>query len=202
MANVFAPNGFNVVGSIDGVTPNGAMRAYPIGSTTGTVTTVGTAPISHGDIVVLTNGTLAPATAASTGILGVFVGCEYQAAALNNQSRWSQNWPGGAATAAANTIPVGYVVDDPSTLMIVQSGTGGPVTQAMVGTKINLNVGTANPSTGISGMYADFATQGTGTASTQFIIAGLTQNNNANGGDNTTAGNMIYVTFAAPLFSA
>lgn len=190
MANVFAPNGFSPIGPVGAHGSNGGMRQYFINSSN-------TTAIYHGDIVALTSGYVVQATSASTP-LGVFVGCEFQMSALNNQSRWSQMWPGSGA--AASTSIVAYVVDDPDTLLIAQSGTGGPVTQASVGLGMNLNVGTGNALSGISGMFADFASVGTTTP--QFTIVGLTQGNAGNGGDNTTAGNLVMLAFAKSQYAA
>lgn len=195
MANTFAPNGFNVIGPLGAHGSNGAIREYQISASYAT-------SIYHGDVVTLNAGYVQQGTAnATTSVpLGIFVGCEFNWSALNNQPRWSNFWPGSGA--ASNTIIRAYVADDPDLLLMAQSGTGGPVTQADVGDYITLNVGAGNGTTGVSGMYADFSTVSGSLGTNAFRIVGLTQGNAGNGGDNTTAGNLVLLSWAAHQYRA
>lgn len=202
MANTFAPNGFNVIGPLGAHGSNGAIREYQISASYAT-------SIYHGDVVYLNAGYVqagASGTWSSTVFpLGIFVGCEYNWSALNNQARWSNFWPGSGA--ASGTIVRAYVADDPDLLLMAQSGTLGgvgssPVAQSNIGEYINLAAGTGNGTTGVSGMYADTGTM-SGTAGTlPFRIVGLTQGNAGNGGDNTTAGNLVLLSWAAHQYRA
>lgn len=195
MANVFAPNGFNVIGPVGAHGSNGAIREYQINTSYSTA-------IFHGDVVTLNAGYVQQATASATSSvpLGIFVGCEFYWSALNGQPRWSNFWPGSGA--ASGTIIRAYIADDPDILMMAQSGTGGPVTQADVGDYIALNAGTGNTATGVSGMYADFSTVSGTLGTNGFRIVGLTQGNAGNGGDNTSAGNLVLLSWAAHQYRA
>lgn len=185
MANTFAPFGFSAIGPFGQSPTTGAMTEYQILYSYSTA-------IYRGDPVLLSGGYVQRGAAGNTaGLLGIFAGCEYLNSAIGH-SVWSPTWPG--AGVVANTIVKAYIIDDPFILIMAQSGTGGPVPQSDIGANIDLNLGTGNASTGLSGAYADFSTIGT-TSTLPFRIVGLTQGNAGNGGDNTSAGNLVLLTW-------
>lgn len=113
MANTDAPMGFRPRRLINGGTVP-SVNAYPLASAYGS-------NIFTGDAVVLTSGKLAVATAASTGLLGVFAGCQYTAA--NGDIVFSPYWPASTAT-SGSVDAVGYVYDNPDTVFEVQTDSG------------------------------------------------------------------------------
>jgi hypothetical protein len=127
-------------------------------------------------------------------LAGVFVGCKYLSVA-QKRTNWQNYWP-GSDVASGQTVEV-YYVNDPNAQWVVQSGNGGPVTQASVGKNIDFAIGTGNTANGISGAYADFATIDV-TATLPFKIVQLDTNNPpsvVNGSDQTSEFNLIVVAF-------
>lgn len=194
MANTFAPQGFQQIGLLNGTAPTFAQSPARISKSNAT-------PIYFGDPVTqLNTGYITQSTAGTTQIQGIFVGCSYLSTALG-RTVYSRYWP-GTTDAAADVAA--FVIDDPQAVFAVQSGNGGPVTLASVGTNINFALGTGS-ATGISGAYADFATLAT-TSTLPFRIVNIAGNSGyvtgfgppaivGNGSDGTTAYNTIYVVF-------
>jgi hypothetical protein len=195
MANTNNPYGFRQVGTVDGFTPNYAPSQRRILKTN-------TTAIFKGDCVVqLATGYITVATPGTTQISGIFDGCEYLSISQGRTVR-SPFWPGSDALLDV----AAFVIDSPNSVFQVQSGNGGPVTLASVGSNINFNAGTGgNTFTGFSGQFADFATIGV-TATLPFRIINFAGNSGyvtgdgppaivGNGSDGTTAFNTIYVTF-------
>jgi hypothetical protein len=153
MALVASPYGLKPVNELGGLPYAGSTRSYKI-DPAGTA-----ANIFYGSpVFVNADGFLAVATAtgadattngfpvgtANTGIIGVFVGCQY----INAQGQviYAQYYPTGT-TGVVNA----YVVDDPDVVFQVQSA--GSVTQAAVGSNVFFSTGavaTGNTVTGNS----------------------------------------------------
>lgn len=196
MANTFAPFGFREIGLINNSAPTGGQSQRRISKSNATA-------IYRGDPVVqLNTGYITQATAGTTQISGIFVGCEYYSIAQQKTVRLPY-WPGNTTDAAGDIAA--FVIDSPDAVFQVQSGNGGPVTLAGIGTNINFALGTGNTSTGFSGAYADFSTLAT-TSTLPFRIINIAGNSGyvtgdgppaiiGNGSDGTTAYNLIYVTF-------
>lgn len=112
MANVDAPCGFQPWRHLGGrqIHANG----YPIASAT-------SASIFTGDAVVLTNGVLVAADAASDGILGIFAGCWY--VATDGSLVQSAYWPGATVTSGSRDA-IGLVYDDPDIVYRAQTDSG------------------------------------------------------------------------------
>ena len=141
MASVASPYGLKPVNELGGLPYAGSARSFlidPAGSASN---------IYNGSpVYVNASGYLAVATAtgadattngfpvgtANTGIVGVFVGCQY----INAQGQviYSQYYPTGT-TGVINA----YVVDDPNVIFQVQSA--GSVTQAAVGANLFFSTG-------------------------------------------------------------
>jgi hypothetical protein len=193
MANSFQPNGFSVVRRLDGAAWTGNMDTRLIAK-------ANTHKFYQGDpVVVLSTGyidAVAPGSAPTQGVLGIFMGCE--SSALSSGSPWSNTYQGGATS----TVDLNaYVITDPLVVMRVWVGTGsssaagGPAILSSVQQNINYYLGTGNSSSGISGAYVDFNTLAT-TNTLPFTIIGLVQGPpGVNGTDITTAGNIVEVTF-------
>jgi hypothetical protein len=132
MATSATPYGFKPVGLIGGQSYAGSTRQIKIASAYGT-------NIYSGSIVaVVAAGTLEIVTtigsAASpfpAGTVGVFVGCSYTDPSTS-QKTFKQNWPTGTVA----TDAVGYVVDDPDVLFMVQAD--GAVPQSALGSNAPL----------------------------------------------------------------
>lgn len=191
MANTFAPFGFS-----PDSTSNGPVN-FRI--STRRIASSATA-IYHGDAVVpvtgTANGYIKQATASTVPLAGIFWGCKYLS---TSQKRvvWNNYWPGSDATGDVEA----YVIDDPNSRFIVATsgsafqitGSLSTFTSSPVGQLAQLNVGSGNTTSGISGMYLD--TVGT-TATYPFIITNLVTNPpGANGADPTTNYNWVEVGF-------
>lgn len=74
--------------------------------------------IFTGDAVVLTSGYVAVATASSTGLLGVFAGCQYRA--TDGSVVFSPYWPASTATLGSADFDC-FVFDDPGIIYKAQT---------------------------------------------------------------------------------
>lgn len=135
---------------------NGQTNTYII-STTAPGTTLFTgdpvAQAADGGIVIGTGG---------TGIIGVFMGCQYVDSTGNY--RFSPYWQAGTSI-QSNTIPTAFVVDDPTVLFDIQVATSTPgvghapsVSQTDLNRNANFVVGTGSTISGQSGAYLDSVT--------------------------------------------
>jgi len=141
MASIASPYGLKPVNELGGLPYAGSTRLYVI-DPAGTAANI----YNGSPVYVNADGYLAVATAtgadattngfpvgtANTGIVGVFVGCQY----INAQGQviYSQYYPTGT-TGVVNA----YVVDDPQVVFQVQSA--GSVTQAAVGSNLFFSTG-------------------------------------------------------------
>jgi hypothetical protein len=141
MASIASPYGLKPVNELGGLPYAGSTRQYVI-DPAGTAANI----YNGSPVYVNASGYLAVATAtgadattngfpvgtANTGIVGVFVGCQY----INAQGQviYSQYYPTGT-TGVVNA----YVVDDPQVIFQVQSA--GQVTQAAVGSNLFFSTG-------------------------------------------------------------
>ena len=192
MANTFAPFGFSPTSTSNGPI-NWRVSTRRIASST--------AAIFKGDAVVpvtapSANGYIKQATAGAVALAGVFWGCQYLSIS-QKRTVWSQNWPGSDA----NGDVIAYVIDDPNARFLVQTsgsafqitGTPGNWTSSPVGKLAQLNVGSGNVNTGLSGMFLD--TVGT-TATFPFQIVDMVDAPpGANGTDMNSNYNYVVVGF-------
>lgn len=181
MANTSAPFGFVHVGVVAGAAPNFMNSVRKIKSDNSTA-------IYFGDAVIpLTTGYIGQATASTVQMAGIFIGCKYYNTSLKRQV-WSNYWPGSGNTGDIEA----WVIDDPNALFRVQAG-GTAITIADIGANVQLNVGTGNANTGISGMYVESAN----TVNTlPFRVVGLVEAPpGANGTDSASAYNQVLVAF-------
>jgi len=150
-----------------------------------------TTAIYFGDAVIpLSTGYIGQATASTVQVAGIFVGCKYLSTSMK-RTVWSNYWPGSDVASTAPDIEA-YVVNDPNAKFLVQAG-GTAVGIAAINANIQLNVGTGNAATGISGMYVE--TPNT-TDTLPFRVVGLvTDPPGANGTDYASAYNQIIVAF-------
>lgn len=197
MANTLAPFGFvqyNGTGSV----PTYEQVSMKIASNNSTAIFFGDAVVpvigsSTGYIKQATTTWTSPATLA-----GVFVGCKYLSTA-QKRVVWSNYWPGSDATGDVEA----YVVNDPNAQFKVQAASG-PITAAMVGNNVNIDLTTSgNTSTGISGMAVSGAAT---TATLPFRIVSLLTTTGvavpngapppgSNGTDSASAYNYVVVAF-------
>lgn len=109
-----APFGLRPIMHLDGSPWNGGLQNLSISS--GYATTLG-----YGDPVTqLSDGTIGRAVSAGP-LLGVFMGCQYYDTQRNLIN--SKYWP-ASTTVATGTIPVAYVVTDPTVVYTVQETNG------------------------------------------------------------------------------
>ena len=194
MANVFAPYGFRYISQVNASAPNYASTQRRVLNSNGTA-------IYWGDPVVqLNTGYIAQASAGTTQIAGIFIGCEYLSVSQGRTVR-SKYWPGSDAAADV----AAFIIDGPDAVFAAQSGNGGPVPLSAIGKNINFALGTGTAANGISGAYADYGTLGT-TSTLPFRVINIAGNSGyvvgdgppgivGNGADGTTAYNTVYVTF-------
>jgi hypothetical protein len=194
MANTFAPFGFRQCGSNIGVTTgfNFPTTDYLIANADGT-------NVFSGDpVTLLTTGFVTRSTAGTTTIAGIFAGCKYFSTSLQ-RTVWSPYWPGSGATGNITA----QVIDDPNAVFMVQVGNagaaGGPVVQADVGANVQFALGTGSTATGLSGAYIDYSVTPAVTATLPFRVLNLLSSVDIRT-DNTSAGNLILVTFNAQQF--
>ena len=162
---VSAPYGLQPINRFDGIAYAGATQQLPIASTYNTA-------IFNGDIVYVTNGTIAKSvvtsnvsSAANTATYGVFMGVQY----VNSQGQTvqAQYYPGNSAASSA----IAYVVVDPvaefkTAVTFSGNATVTTVNQSIVGANMEVRQGTGSTTTGDSAVSAVVPTAGTGNAAT------------------------------------
>ena len=184
MPNTQAPFGFQQWSG------NGATPTYE--QTTRLIASNNATAIFNGDPVVsLSTGYITRATAGTTQIAGIFVGCKFLSTS-QKRTIWLPYWPGSDA---ASDIEA-YVIADPNAKFKVQAGgSSTPITLAAVNNNINFGLGTGNTSTGNSGAFADQTTINTTTTLPFRITQLLTDPPGWNGSDATTGYNYVIVAF-------
>lgn len=190
MANTSAPFGFRQV-SGTGSAPTYEQVAMAIASSN-------TTAIYYGDAVVPVTGSatgyIKQATASTVALAGIFYGCQYLSTS-QKRTVWSNYWPGSDAAGDVTA----YVVNDPNAKFVVQAG-GTNVGFSKIGQNIQLNVGTGNSASGISGMYVESPAT---TATLPFrVVDVVSQPPGANGTDITAAYNYVIVQFNNTLTRA
>lgn len=180
MANTNAPFGFRQYRGTGSV-PTYEQSVRKIASNNSTA-------IFNGDAVIpLNTGYIAQATAGATPLAGVFVGCKYVSTS-QKRTVWSSYWPGADATGDVEA----YVIDDPNAQFVAQAG-GTAVGFTALGLNIQLNVGTGDTATGISGMYVESPAV---TATLPFRVIGFVEAPpGSNGSDIASAYNHVIVGF-------
>jgi hypothetical protein len=183
MANTNAPFGFRQI--------SGTGSAPTYEQVTMRVAYNNTTPIYFGDAVIpLSSGYIGQATASTVQVAGIFVGCKYLSTSMK-RTVWSNWWPGSDVASTAPDVEA-YIVNDPNAKFLVQAG-GTAVGISAINANIQLNVGTGNATSGISGMYVE--TPAT-TATLPFrVVALVTDPPGANGTDYASAYNQIIVAF-------
>jgi hypothetical protein len=135
MANADAAFGFVPVRHMSGYAP----RANKYTITSGLAEN-----IFNGDAVILAaDGTLQPAGATETNVVGVFAGCSYTAS--DGSYVYSEYWPSGTTA----TDIIAFVYDDPYIVFKVQSA-GSPA-QTNIGNCADIVAGAGSTLTGQSG---------------------------------------------------
>jgi hypothetical protein len=152
MANADAAFGFVPVRHMSGYAP----RANKYTITTGLAEN-----IFNGDAVILAaDGTLQPAGATETNVVGVFAGCSYTAS--DGSYVYSEYWPSGTTA----TDIIAFVYDDPYIVFKVQSA--GTPAQTNIGNCADIVAGAGSTLTGQSGFEIS-GTMAAGAAQTKII---------------------------------
>lgn len=154
MANTLAPFGFLQYYGGSGGAPTFSQSRYRIASTLATA-------IFTGDLVMpvvsTATGYITQATAGTTIMTGVFIGCKYLSTS-QKRTVWSRYWPGTDATGDVEA----YVIDDPNAQFVVQASgasfynasyTPTAMTSLPLGQYATITVGTGSTATGTSGSY-------------------------------------------------
>lgn len=164
MANTNAPFGFRAVRRVDGAAPNFLANYRPIATDDSTA-------IGYGDPVTsLSTGYVTRATAGTTAIAGIFMGCQYYD---SNQQKYvfMPQWSGTASTSEPAQA---VICNDPNIVFEAQSN-GSAITFADVMANINFVIGTPNSLTGISTSALDQSTINTALTTRPFKIVGISQ---------------------------
>ena len=152
MANADAAFGFVPVRHMSGYAP----RANKYTITSGLAEN-----IFNGDAVILAaDGTLQPAGATETNVVGVFAGCSYTAS--DGSYVYSEYWPSGTTA----TDIIAFVYDDPYIVFKVQSA--GTPAQTNIGNCADIVAGAGSTLTGQSGFEIS-GTMAAGAAQTKII---------------------------------
>ena len=188
MANTNAPFGFVPYANASGAAPTYGQSTR--------LAQYNAAAIYTGDPVTsAADGTITIATAGTTQIAGIFVGCEYLSV---SQAKvvWNNYWP-GSDVASGNYVTC-YINNDPGALFLCQVGgsTSTGVLLADINANINFGIGTPTAANGRSGAFANQTTINPATTTLPFRIVSLvTAPPGANGTDATAAYNQIVVGF-------
>jgi hypothetical protein len=176
MSATAAPYGLRPVNLIGGQPYAGSTRLIKIAS--------GYASnIFNGDpVYIYSDGTIRKAvvttsitTPATSGVVGVFVGCTYTDPNLNIPV-YKQYWPTGTVASDAYA----YVVDDPDVVMQVQAD--GSVAQTALGNNIALNTASGDTGTGNSTTSAVYTSPDV-TATLPLRIVGFVESTTSTVGD-------------------
>lgn len=191
MANTNAPFGFKQY--------QGTGSAPTYEQVTMTISKNYSTPIYFGDPV-------QPVTGAATGYIqiynpadtvatsGVLAGVKYLS---TSQKRivWSNYWPGSDASQDVEA----YVINDPNAKFLVQAG-GTNVGFDKIGQNIDVNMGSGNTASGISGAYVE--SPGTAATLPFRVVDVVATPPGANGTDITAAYNLVIVQFNDSLARA
>jgi hypothetical protein len=127
-----------------GFVPTRHMSGYAPRANKYTITSGLAENIFNGDAVILAaDGTLQPAGATETNVVGVFAGCSYTAS--DGSYVYSEYWPSGTTA----TDIVAFVYDDPYIVFKVQSA--GTPAQTNIGNCADIVAGAGSTLTGQSG---------------------------------------------------
>lgn len=185
MANTLAPFGFMEAYRLSGA-PTFQQSRRRIAAGNATVI------YKNDPVVQLASGYITQATAGTTQIAGIFVGCEYVSVS-QKKLIVSPYWPG----TDANGDVTAYIIDDPMAVFRVQTNGSGalPATLTALGNNANFAIGTGSTNTGNSGAMIDISTIAT-TSTLPFRFVDLVLDPpGSNGADITTAFNWVYVAF-------
>jgi hypothetical protein len=143
MTATFAPNGLTPSRIRGGAPNSNATNEYSIAS--GQASNIYT-----GQPVRVSAGYIVPLATATEMTIGVFQGCRY---VQDGEQKFKSYWPGG--TSATNAV--GYVIDNPNQIYVIQAD--ATVTQAQVGLNIGIEaIASGSTFTGRSGLSADVST--------------------------------------------
>lgn len=164
-----APKGFQPGRTLGGYTYTGALNEYPITATNAN-------SIFTGDPVSLSTLGTVQRGAASTPILGVFMGCKYLSNPAAQYGAFGYAfWPGNPGVVTGNT-PVALIADDPNAIWTIQetdagSASGTPLTQGAVGLNANFLYTAGSTVTGLSAVSLNNASTATTLVGNVQIVA-------------------------------
>ena len=166
MANIDRPGGFKPVRHLNGMPWNGKARMYFIPASDGTALFKGDAVKSHGSADASGKYATVIQAAAGDAIRGIVIGFSDQPhVAFDADNLYRAYRP-------ASTAMYCLVVDDPDVIFEIQEdNAGNDIDADMVGLNTDIEVGSGNTSSGLSGMELD--SSDTATALGQCRILGL-----------------------------
>ena len=176
MASTAAPYGLRPVNLLGGQSFTGSTRSIKIANAYAANIFYGQpVSINASGVVIAETGTT---TIATTGVVGVFVGCTYTDPNLKYKV-FKQYWPTGTVA----TDAMAYVADDPDLVMQIQAD--GSVAQTALGANIGFGTSAGSTSTGNATTPAATATLNT-TATLPLRIVGFVDGPDSAVGDSFT----------------
>lgn len=165
MANRDRPAGFQVARHLSGGMPNRLSRYFIEGGLA--------ANLFRGDAVIPTGTTKRITTpgADDVRLLGVFQGCTF--IAPDGEPKFEKVWTSGQAVQSGST-PEAFVYDDPKTLFMVQAD--GAFAAGDIGAFADVNRGSGNALTGLSGHELKSSSIGSGMNLKIYELAPLPDN--------------------------
>lgn len=183
MANSNAPLGFRHAGNVGGGAPTYQIQPEA------QIAYNDTNALYTGDpVTLLSTGYITRATAGTTPVYGIFMGCEY----LNpstNQIQFSKYWPGVAiaSTSAVKAI----VVNDPNAEFLVQA-TSTNIGRGDIGANVQFTYTAGSALTGMSACTVDSPNT---TSTLPFRVTRILTSSPYVGYDPTGTYNWVFVTF-------
>lgn len=187
MANTTGFMGFKHFGFLPGYIASYELKSQPINATT--------TAIFRGDPVVMSSGVLVAATVTTSGVYGIFDGCEFTDS--TGRTQWSPFCP-------ASQTATGYVLVAPGAMFQVFSN-GTAISRANVNKNVSFVVNAGSTTGGgFSGYQIDAGNVAT-TSTLPFRIVNLLSDydpSGVNGTDNSSNNNIAIVTFNTSDFKA
>lgn len=200
MANTQGPYGAVQQGAVTGGPVNFAVSGNPPFRISSAYATA----IGFGDLVTLVAATptgyinrwTAGSGSASVQAAGIFYGCRYYSTS-QKKSVWNNYWPGSDATGDVEA----FVCSDPNAQFMIQAYSDA-IGQAYVGCTADVNMGTVNTVTGLSGMALITPSTSSPTTLPFKVVSIVTTPPGANGTDSASSYNNVIVGFNNMIFKS
>lgn len=200
MSNTQGPFGAVQVGAVTGGPVNFAVSGNPPFRIASSYNTA----IGFGDLVTLVPATptgyltrwVAGAGSATVQAAGIFYGCRYYSTS-QKKTVWMNYWPGSDATGDVEAL----VCSDPNAQFMIQAYSTA-IGQDYVGCTADVNMGTVNTNTGVSGMALITPSTSSPTTLPFKVISIVNTPPGANGTDSASSYNNVIVGFNNMIYKS